>query len=284
MSNEIKEKNMTVIGKKRFDPEHPIIMGILNVTPDSFSDGGLFFDTDKAVQQIEKMVEEGVDIIDIGAESSRPGADVVSAEVEIERLKPILEICQKRFPNLFVSVDTVKSTVAKMACDYGVSMINDISGLNTDPEIAAVVSNYSISLAIMHMQGTPQTMQTNPYYKNVVTDIKISLQKSILVAKKYNVTNLVIDPGIGFGKTLAHNLSLLNHVDSFLELGYPVLIGASRKSFIEKITKDPVDQRLPGTIAANVMCYTKGGRLFRVHDVSENRRALEIAKQIKLAT
>ncbi len=250
-------------------------MGVLNVTPDSFFDGGKYQERDVAVIQALKMIAEGADIIDIGAESSRPGATKISAEEELER---VLGVVQKltQETGTPISIDTYKPTVAQACAMAGVSLINDITGL-TNPEMVRVVSTSKLPVVIMHMQGTPQTMQENPTYTDVVDEIKQFFVEQFEVAKQNNITDIILDPGIGFGKTLAHNLEILRRLDELTSLPYPLLIGLSRKSFIGKLDNDaPAEDRLPGTIAGNILAYQKGANIFRVHDVAACRQALRV--------
>jgi len=269
-------KNKPTI-KELLSENRPLVMGILNVTPDSFADGGKYNVAGSAIAHAQEMIAEGADIIDIGAESSRPGSDPVSEEEEFARLLPVLEcLGDARVP---ISVDTMKPTVAQKCLAEGADMINDIAGL-TNPDMTAVVAEAQCSVVIMHMQGEPKTMQKAPHYDDVIADIKNFFQKQITSAKEAGITEIILDPGIGFGKTLEHNLAIINNLAEFSDLGYPVLLGASRKSFIEKITGEPVEKRLSATIAVNTIGFLQGAKIFRVHDVAEHVSALALAQNI----
>jgi len=266
-----------------FDLTRPRIMGILNLTPDSFSGDGFYPGRQKALERAFLMEEEGADIIDVGAASTRPGSPPVSEEEELRRLMPVLEeICAKiRIP---VSVDTCNARVAAEALKTGVSIINDITA-GKDRRILELAAKNKAGLVLMHMQGTPTTMQENPSYQDVIAEISQFLAEKIAEAKKSGVSEeqIVIDPGIGFGKTLEHNLTILKKLDDFSRLSRPILVGLSRKGFIGKITGLSVNERLEGTIAAVVAAYLSGSILFRVHDVKEVKRALAVAEAIKNA-
>lgn len=259
--------------------DRPALMGILNVTPDSFSDGGRYFDEDAAIRQALRMWEDGADLIDIGGESTRPGADEVQALEELRRVMPILEDLVRR--EIPVSIDTYKPQVAKRALEAGASVLNDITGLR-DPEMIEVAAAFEANVCIMHMQGTPRTMQQNPRYKNVVVDVKEYLIHAAMLAEDRGVAKdrIWIDPGIGFGKTVEHNLALLRHLDEFARTGYPVLAGVSRKSFIGRVLgseKDPLplEERLEGTLALQALAQMQGARIIRAHDVRAARRVID---------
>jgi len=256
-------------------------MGVLNVTPDSFSDAGKYLRPENACRRALRMQDEGADLIDIGGESSRPGSKGVSAKDEIKRILPVLKKLKNRL-KIAVSVDTQKSEVAEVALCEGASIINDISGLRADNKIATLCAKYSAGLVIMHMKGTPRTMQNRPYYKNLLEEIKAYFQKSIRLATEKGVrkNSIIIDPGIGFGKRLQHNLRILKEIQTFKEMGFPVLIGLSRKSFLGKLLGVEVGQRLTPTIAANAISIYNGADIIRVHDVKEAVVAREIASAI----
>ena len=256
------------------------IMAILNLTPDSFSDGGKFNDPNDAFKRIEGLINDGADIIDIGAESTRPGAEPISAEEEYKRLEPVLKDIKKEFPKIQVSLDTTKAEIAKFGCDCGVDIINDVSGLKLDPKMASSISSYDVSVVVMHMKGTPQTMQHNPHYSDLVNEVKTSIQESIQIGKNHSISKFIVDPGIGFGKTIEHNLVLLNHLDKFKEFGYEIMIGTSKKSFIGTLLGTEVDDRLEGSISSNVVAVMKGASIVRVHDVKEMRKALGVVDAI----
>jgi dihydropteroate synthase len=258
------------------------LMGILNVTPDSFSDGGLFLNEQNAVKQALKMVREGADIIDVGGESSRPGAKPVSAKEEIKRVVPIIKALADRI-GVPISIDTCKADVADEAVSAGASIINDISGLRSDGNMAEVAGRHKVPVVIMHMQGTPRSMQKNPFYKALIPEIMDYLREGIDIALKAGIAEdmIVIDPGIGFGKTVEHNLEIINRLDEFSGFEKPVLLGPSRKAFIGKLLGDlPVSERLEGTAAAIAIGISRGANIIRVHDISEMARVAKIADRI----
>jgi dihydropteroate synthase len=261
--------------------ERTYIMGILNVTPDSFSDGGMFLDPEAAIAHARLMVEQGADIIDIGGESSRPGSDPVSVEEEKRRVLPVIRRLSKEL-DVPLSIDTYKSEVAREALDAGACLVNDISGLRFSPDMAAIVAKKKASVVVMHIKGTPKTMQTAPRYKNVVKEVMEQLRTQTAQARKAGVPkdSILIDPGIGFGKTVDHNCELIAEVGQLRKLGYPVLIGTSRKTFIGKILGTDVDDRLEGTLASNVVAVLGGVDFVRVHDVKEIKRALTMADRL----
>ena len=263
--------------------EQPRIMGILNLTPDSFSDGGDYFDPAKAVDHVLKMAEDGADIIDVGAESTRPGSRPVSLAEELGRLMPVLE---KIIPavEIPISVDTRKAAVAEKALSIGCSIVNDISG-GQDERLLKAAGRCGAGLVLMHMQGTPQNMQDNPVYDDVMAEIRGFLSTRLRQAAIFGVSEerIVIDPGIGFGKNLEHNLTVLARINELAKFSAPVMIGPSRKKFIGQITGAPVRERLAGTIAAVLSAYFSGIRIFRVHDVRQVRQALMVAEAIKNA-
>lgn len=256
-------------------------MGVVNVTPDSFSDGGLFLATECAVEHAKRLVEEGADIVDVGGESSRPGSDPVTEEEELNRIGPVVTALVKNL-NVPISIDTYKPRTADCCLDLGATMVNDITGLRC-PDMREVVARHDVPAVIMHMKGEPKTMQQNPSYGDVVSDVKDFLSRRALAAEQSGVRQVVIDPGIGFGKTVAHNMTLLSRLSEFKELPYPVLIGVSRKSSIGQITGTPVDERLPGTLAATAIAVLNGADVVRVHDVKECRQAVQIAEAIRSA-
>jgi dihydropteroate synthase len=255
-------------------------MGVVNVTPDSFSDGGLFLDPEAAIAHGRKMAAEGASILDVGGESTRPGAEPVSPEEELARVEPVVRSLASGRPT--VSIDTSKATVAEAALDAGAAIVNDVTALRADPEIASLCADRGSGLVLMHMQGTPRTMQENPTYDDVVEDVKSFLAERLDVALRGGVSEerIWLDPGIGFGKTLEHNLELLRRMDELRALGRPIVVGASRKSFIAAIDGSPVDQRLGGTIAASVLAAARGADVLRVHDVAEVAQALRVADAI----
>jgi len=259
------------------------IMGILNITPDSFSDGGRHFDRATAVEQGFRMVEDGADIIDIGGESTRPGSEPVSVDEELRRTIPVIEELAKRI-SVPLSIDTYKAEVAQKALEAGASIINDISGLRFDPEMPKVVAKFNVPVVMMHIKGKPKDMQQNPVYEALIPEIMDYFRISIRLAKKFGIREdlMVLDPGIGFGKSFDHNLELLNNLDQLTLLEKPLLIGPSRKAFIGKILGDaPATERLEGTAAAVVVSIMKGASIIRVHDVKEMAKVARVVDAIK---
>ena len=255
-------------------------MGIVNVTPDSFSDGGRYLDTDAAVAHGRELLGEGAEIVDVGGESTRPGAEAVSADAELRRTEPVVTALAAA--GATVSIDPSKAEVARAALDAGARIVNDVTALRADPELAALCAERGCDLVLMHMQGTPRTMQADPRYDDVVDDVRAFLAERIALATAAGVAEerIWVDPGIGFGKTLEHNLELLRRLGELRELGRPIVIGTSRKTFIGKLTgREPAD-RLGGTIATNVLALAAGAEIFRVHDVAPVRDALVVAQAI----
>ncbi|MFA6653147.1 MAG: dihydropteroate synthase [Candidatus Delongbacteria bacterium] len=269
---------------KYFDTENkPLIMGILNVTPDSFSDGGMYQDADSAVKRCMQMISEGADIIDIGGESSRPGSERVSSQEEIERIVPVIKKIREQ-SDICISVDTYKPDVAEAALKEGADMINCIYGADPDPELLKIVASFQAGLCLMHMRGEPGTMQSETEYDDIINEIYSALRSSYEKAVLAGIPedSIMIDPGIGFGKSVEGNLRLISNIGDFKKIGRPVLIGASRKSFIGKILDNTPEERLSGTISANVCAFISGASIFRVHDVRESAEALKIAHMIEL--
>jgi dihydropteroate synthase len=259
------------------------IMGILNVTPDSFSDGGRFFNPASATSRGIQMAEEGADIIDIGGESTRPGSEPLSIEEELRRTIPIVGTLAKRI-DVPISIDTYKSEVAKMALDAGASIVNDISGLRFDPGMAKVVAGYKVPVVVMHIKGSPKDMQKNPVYEALIPEIVDYFRERIRSATESGIPKdkIIIDPGIGFGKTSEHNIEIINKLDEFTLLEKPVLIGPSRKAFLGKMLGDaPAGERLEATAAAVSISIMKGANLVRVHDVKEMVRVAKVADAVK---
>jgi dihydropteroate synthase len=268
-----------------WDAERPraLIMGIVNVTPDSFADGGRYLEPDAAVAHARALVEAGADLLDVGAESTRPGAAAVSAAEERARLRPVLEGLLDD-PGCPVSVDTSKPEVAGEALRLGAHMINDVTGLAGGPELASVCAEHGAGLALGHMQGTPRTMQTAPRYDDVLREVRETLQTAVRAAEAAGVAPdaICIDPGIGFGKTVGHNLTLLRRLDALRPVGKPILVGPSRKSFIGALLGDaPPAERLEGTLAACAMAVNAGVHILRVHDILAVRRAVRVAEAIR---
>ena len=257
-------------------------MGILNVTPDSFSEGGAFFNLHQAVDHALRMAEEGADMIDVGGESTRPGAMPVSLEEESQRVIPVIEKLSSRL-KIPISIDTTKSEVARRAIDVGAAIVNDVSGFTKDPLMFPVVAWGTAGLVIMHAKGTPQTMQRAPRYRNVIEEIYQFLGCRITQAMGHDIARkrIAIDPGIGFGKTATHNLTILHHLNRFLGLGLPVLVGPSRKSFIGKVLHLKPTERLEGTAAAAAIAIFQGAHIIRVHDVGPMKRVVQVAEAIR---
>ena len=264
--------------------DRPLIMGILNVTPDSFSENGKFFDSRKAIEHAVYMAESGADIIDIGGESSRPGSSGISAREELKRVIPIIEKVADQV-EIPISIDTVKSDVARRALDAGASIINDISALRVDKKMAGVAAKHDAHLILMHMRGTPEDMQNNTEYDDIIGEISQFFEDAAQKAIKAGVSKdkIIIDPGIGFGKSVEGNFVIMKNLDRFLELGYSLLVGASRKSFIGKTLKLDVDRRLEGSLAAACYAVLNGADIVRVHDVAETKKALTIIEKIATA-
>ncbi|MCA1717750.1 MAG: dihydropteroate synthase [Actinobacteria bacterium] len=264
----------------------PVLMGILNVTPDSFSDGGEFFGVEPAVAQAEKMLDKGAHMIDVGGESTRPGSDPVSPEEELRRVLPVVRGILEVRPETIISTDTYQASTAEAVLDAGARLVNDVTALRGDPKMAGLVAERGCPVVLMHMLGEPKSMQRDPRYEDVVREVRDFLVARAEHAVRVGVReeNVILDPGIGFGKTLQHNLELLNNLDAFVELGFPVLVGASRKSFLGKILgSDDAGDRVFGTVATSVMAYERGATLFRVHDVRANKEALEVAAAVRRA-
>jgi dihydropteroate synthase len=263
----------------------PLIMGILNITPDSFSDGGKYSGLNDALMQVERMLTEGVDIIDIGGESTRPGSDSVTSAEQIHRVIPVITAIRQQLKSaILISIDTTSSTVAKAALEAGANIINDVSAGHNDPAILALAAKMAVPIILMHSQGTPKTMQDSPYYQDVVQEVINSLKDSINVALKAGIkkANIAIDPGIGFGKRKQDNLDLLAHLDALVALGFPVLLGTSRKRFMGTIcaVTEP-SELVTATAVTTALGVMAGVQLFRVHDVKENRQAADVAWAIR---
>ncbi len=263
------------IGNKIFEPSEKIyVMGILNVTPDSFSDGGSYTSIDKAMEQTEKMIQQGADIIDVGGESTRPGHVQIGDEEEIKRVVPVIREIKKKF-DIPVSIDTYKSAVAKAALEAGADLLNDIWGFRYDEKMAELAAEYDVPVCLMHNRD-------NLDYDDFMEDVKKDLQISLDIAEKYGVKkeNIMLDPGVGFGKTYEQNLMVMNHLEEIVDMGYPVLLGTSRKSVIGLTLDLPVDEREEGTLATSVLGAIKGCQFVRVHDVEKNVRALKMTDAI----
>lgn len=267
--------------RRDIDLTKPVLVGVLNITPDSFSDGGRFFSRDAAVRRLEELQAEGADVIDIGGESTRPGSLPVTEDEELQRLMPVLEAAAGRV-DVPISVDTTKSGVAEAALAAGAEIINDVSGLRFDSDMAELAARSGAGLVLMHIRGRPRTMQEDIHYDDLLGEVVAELQESVTraLAAGCQRQQVAVDPGIGFGKTAGQNLILISELDRIAALGYPILIGPSRKSFIGKTLGLAVEDRLEATIAACVVGLLRGARIFRVHDVRPLRRALDMAEAI----
>ena len=256
-----------------------VIMGVVNVTPDSFSDGGRYLDAQAAIEHGLQLEAEGAGVLDIGGESTRPGAAPVPEEEELRRVIPVIEGLIERGGGARISIDTSKAAVAARALEAGATLVNDVTALRGDPEMAGVIAAAGAVCCLMHMLGDPRTMQRDPHYDDVVNDIKAFLVERMAFATRAGIAaeRILLDPGIGFGKTVAHNVELLRRLDEFLDFGRPVVIGTSRKSFLGRLTgRDAPGDRLAATVATNVLAYERGARVFRVHDVAPVRDALTV--------
>lgn len=262
----------------------PLIMGVVNVTPDSFSDGGAYLATDKAIEHGKLLLKEGADILDIGGESTRPNAKIISVQAEIERITPVIEGLAAYAP--YISIDTRNAATMQAAIQAGANIINDVSGLTHDPDAADIVAHSGLPVCIMHMQGNPQTMQNAPAYENVIDEIMAFFEERLEFCAIRNIgsKNIVLDPGIGFGKTLEHNLSIIKNINRLKVFGCPVLLGASRKSFIGDLCDEPNSEgRIFGSISAALYGFENGADIFRVHDVKETKQAFTVHRAISSA-
>ena len=286
LSNLLSNKKIPVfeINGKRFDfNKHTFIMGILNVTPDSFSDGGKFNNIGSALKHAEEMLEDGANIIDIGGESTRPGAEEVSLEEEIKRTAPVVDAVRREFKDAVISIDTYKAEVAKQALEKGANIINDISGLHFDENMPSVVVKYDTPVVVMHIKGTPKNMQKNPHYDDVTEELLEYFSERISTLKRQGIHKIIIDPGIGFGKRLEDNLQIIKHLRAFTVFNLPVLLGVSRKSFIGTVLDKPVAKRLTGTLTSDIYGVMNGANIIRVHNVKEHKEMLKMLEAIKNA-
>lgn len=282
--NDSKFRKQFPVRDRTLDLSFPQIMGILNATPDSFSDGGNFNELESALGRIGLMISQGASIIDIGGESTRPGSDPVTEQEELDRVLPILEKAIPQFPDTLFSIDTTKYRVAEEALKLGTHFVNDISGMQKEPRLVDLCHQYNAGYILMHSQGNPKTMQQDPAYDNVVQDIFRFFEKQLQRVDEKRLDRVVLDPGIGFGKTLDHNLKLLANLTEFQKLGYPIMVGASRKSMIGTLLGDrPVDDRVTGTVAVHYHALMKGANIIRVHDVKEASDSLKIFNAISKA-
>src|SRR3989338_5261826 len=261
--------------------ERPLVMGIINITPDSFYDGGRFTQPSEALKHAIRLKREGADLLDLGAESTRPGASPVSESRELDRLLPVLDILKEQI-SVPISIDTTKATVARAALERGADIVNDVSGLASDPEMAETIAAFGAGVVVMHRRGTPQTMQSMTQYDDLMGEIRHELEESVRLAEAHGIgaDQIVVDPGIGFSKTAGQNLELLKRLHELKTLGRPVLVGPSRKSFIGAVTGEEPEARTAGTIAACVMAFAHGAGIFRVHDVSLVKSALSVAEAV----
>lgn len=272
------ENNIEFNGKNLNFHKGPLIMGILNITPDSFYDGGKYNSIDKALSKVEELIVQGADIIDIGGESTRPGSKSILLEEEISRVIPVLEKITKEF-DVIISIDSTKEKMVELALQSGVSIVNDISGLKFEPKIAEHVAKFNAGIVLMHSSSRPVDMQEKVQYSSLIDDIFDYLKSSInfAIGNSISAERIIVDPGIGFGKTVEHNIEILRRLNKFTELGYPVLIGTSRKSFIGKILDDlPIEKRLIGSVITAVVSVLNGASILRVHDVQETKQAFKI--------
>ncbi|MDC6352418.1 dihydropteroate synthase [Zeaxanthinibacter sp. PT1] len=263
------------------DLTQPKVMGILNLTPDSFYDGGKYNDPDAILQQTERMLNEGASIIDLGGYSSRPGAREVSLEEELQRVIPVLTLILEHFPSTMISIDTFRSVVAQRALEQGAAMINDISAGNGDPEMMPTVGRYKVPYIMMHMRGNPQNMQQLTSYDHILTDIGYYFSEKIAKAREHGIKDCILDPGFGFAKTLEQNYQLLAQLEVLVAYGYPILAGISRKSMIYKLLGNNAEQSLNGTTALNMYSLQKGAHLLRVHDVKEAMECIIMHEKLK---
>jgi dihydropteroate synthase len=283
LNNVDNNTNILKIGKKEFNlKEKVLIMGIVNVTPDSFFDGGKYYDIEAAYKRVDQIFSEGADIIDVGGMSTRPGSDPVSIEEELRRVIPVIKYIKNNY-DILVSIDTYRSQVASEAINCGAEIVNDISGLNFDKNLVKVVADTNSCLILMHIKGTPKDMQKNPYYDDVIDEIYNFLKNQSDIALNNGVKkdNIIVDPGIGFGKTFEHNLIILKKLANFKSLGYPILIGASRKTFTGVLMNLPPEERLESSLAAATISVLNGANILRVHDVKETIKAISLAKAIQ---
>ncbi|HID39828.1 MAG TPA: dihydropteroate synthase [Calditrichaeota bacterium] len=273
-----RQENKPVWDRLNFE-QAPLIMGVLNVTPDSFSDGGQYTSVEHALRQAMQMVEQGAHIIDVGGESTRPGAAPVCTDEELNRVVPVIQAIRKE-SDVLISIDTKKSVVAEAALQNGAYIISDVSGLRSDPKMADIARQYECAVVVMHMKGEPRTMQQNPWYDDVMGEIYSFFEERITFLRKKGLNKIIIDPGIGFGKRVEDNLIILRDLKDFLFLGAPILVGASRKSFIGKVLNKEVDKRLYGTLASHSHALENGAKIIRVHDVYETADIVGIFKHI----
>jgi dihydropteroate synthase len=283
LPNKAEPRNSIGVGDWTLGPD-PVLVGVLNVTPDSFSDGGDFLNTEKAASRAATMLDEGAQIIDVGGESTRPGSDPVPPEEEVRRVVPVIRAILTERPSAIVSIDTYRAATAGAALEAGARIVNDVTALRAEPRMTQLVADARCPVVLMHMLGEPKTMQRDPRYDDVVREVRDFLARRTehAVAAGIEPENVILDPGIGFGKTAEHNLLLLRQLEVLVALGFPILVGASRKRFIGGITgTEEAKDRVFGTVAANVIAYERGATLFRVHDVGAHREALAVAQAVR---
>ena len=261
--------------------DQPCLMGILNVTPDSFYDGNKDNNESDIIQKINAMECDGAQIIDVGGYSTRPNAATVSEEEELKRVLPIIQLIQSNFSGLEISVDTFRSAVAKKCVQAGATLVNDISGGTLDEKMFSCIADLNVPYVLTHIQGNPQTMQENPSYKNVVKEVEQYFEKKITQLNRLGVSEIILDPGFGFGKTIEHNYKILNHLDAFKSFGLPILAGVSRKSMINKVLETSPEEALNGTTVLNTIALTKGANILRVHDVHEANECIKLVEKLK---
>ena len=266
---------------KLIDLSHPKIMGILNLTPDSFFDGGKYKDEEAILQQVDAMLSDGATFIDIGAYSSRPGADNVTEDEELKRILPVLKLLTKTFPDIILSIDTFRSAIAKQCLENGAALINDISAGKQDPKMMEVIALFKVPFIMMHMRGTPKTMQTQTSYKDLLKDILFYFSERVAAARSLGIKDIILDPGFGFAKTLEQNYELLRNLKLFQNLDLPILVGISRKSMIYKTLQTDAKNALNGTTALHMFALEKGATILRVHDVKEARECISLFSALK---
>jgi len=263
------------------DLTSPKVMGILNLTPDSFFDGGKYKDESSILTQVEYMLDQGAAFIDMGAYSSRPGADHVSEDEELQRMIPVIDLILKNFPDTLISVDTFRSKVAAESIEHGAAIINDIAAGNLDKNMFATIAKHQVPYIMMHMKGTPQSMQKEATYDNLINDLRFYFSEKIQEATSKKINDVIIDPGFGFAKTTAQNYTLLHHLDMFQTLGLPILIGLSRKSMVYKILESSPQEALNGTTALHTVALLKGANIIRAHDVKEASECVKLVEALK---
>ncbi|MFA9191439.1 dihydropteroate synthase [Flavobacterium sp. FZUC8N2.13] len=262
------------------DLSQPKVMGILNITPNSFFDGGRYSSEKEILAKVEKMLVEGATFIDIGAYSSKPSAEFVSEEEELNRIVPVVQLLVKKFPEILISIDTFRSKVAKVCIENGAAMINDISAGNLDDKMLEVIAKYNVPYIMMHMRGTPETMQSLTVYEDIVKDVLFYFSEKISQARSLGINDLIVDPGFGFAKTIAQNYEIIQKLELFQGLELPILIGVSRKSMIHKTLRITADEALNGTTVLNTIALTKGAQILRVHDVKEAVECVKLYEKI----